>query len=95
MTRSRVTGSVTPMRTDDLLRRVEGLDRETLDACQRAGWVHPDTHSGGADPRWWSAEDLNRLRDITRFRRRGLSLDEAYRKAKEDRFFGLCPCDWR
>lgn len=83
------------MRTDELLRRVEGLDRTTLDACEAAGWVHPDTLAGGTDRRWWSDEDLNRLRDVQRFRRQGLSLEEAYRRAREDRFFGLCPCDWR
>lgn len=83
------------MRTDEVLRRVDGLDRTTLDACQAAGWVRPDVHRGGEDPRWWSENDLNRLRDIQRFRRRGLSLEDAYRRAKEDRFFGLCPCDWR
>lgn len=83
------------MRTDELLRRVEGLDRATVDAAERAGWVTPDRLAAGADPRWWSEADLNRLRDVVRFRRRGLSLEEAYRKAREDRFFGLCPCDWR
>lgn len=83
------------MRTDELLRRVDGLDREMLEACQRAGWVEPDVLAAGADPRWWSERDLNRLRDIVRFRRRGLALEEAYRRAREDRFFGLCPCDWR
>lgn len=83
------------MRTDELLRRVDGLDRGTLDACHAAGWVRPDSHVAGDDPRWWSDADLNRLRDIVRFHRRGLSLEEAYRRASEDRFFGLCPCDWR
>ena len=84
------------MRTDELLRRVEGLDRATLDACEGAGWVSPARFSGGgADPRWWNDGDLNKLRDILRFRRAGVSLEEAYEKAREDRFFGLCPCDWR
>lgn len=83
------------MRTDELLRRVEGLDRATLDACQRAGWVEPATHLAGADPRWWSDSDAHKLRDIVRFRRRGMGLEEAYERAREDRFFGLCPCDWR
>lgn len=83
------------MRTDELLRRVDGLDLETVEACQSAGYVTPDSHVGGEDPRWWSENDLNRMRDIQRFRRRGLALDEAYRLAREDRFFGLCPCDWR
>ena len=83
------------MRTDELLRRVEGLDPATLDACQAAGWVNPDTLAGGSDRRWWSDQDLNRLRDVQRFRRQGLSLENAYRRAREDRFFGLCPCDWR
>lgn len=83
------------MRTDEVLRRVEGLDRATIDACAAAGWVTPDVHRGGEDPRWWSEGDVNRLRDIQRFRRQGMSLEEAYRRAREDRFFGLCPCDWR
>ena len=83
------------MRTDDLLRRVEGLDAALLDACQAAGYVTPALHTGGEDPRWWSDSDLNRLRDILRFKRTGIPLEEAYRKAREDRFFGLCPCDWR
>src|SRR5687768_6028627 len=43
------------MRTDELLRRVEGLDRTTIDSCQHAGWVTPERMSaGGDDPRWWS-----------------------------------------
>lgn len=83
------------MRTDELMRRVDGLDRATLDACQAAGWVTPDTLIGGLDPRWWDESALNRLRDIQRFRRQGFPLDEAYHRAREDRFFGLCPCDWR
>ncbi len=83
------------MRTDELLRRIEGLDPATVDACQAAGWVAPDTLVGGDDPRWWSDADVNRFRDIQRFRRRGSSLEDAYRQAREDRFFGLCPCDWR
>jgi hypothetical protein len=84
------------MRTDELLRRVEGLDRPTLDACEKAGWVSPDRLAGGGiDARWWSESDLHKLRDIQRFRRAGSSLDAAYRRAAEDRFFGLCPCDWR
>lgn len=83
------------MRTDALLRRIDGLDRTVLDACQQAGWVDPEIHLGGEDPRWWSDADLNRLRDIVRFRRQGLTLEEAWRRAREDRFFGLCPCDWR
>jgi DNA-binding transcriptional MerR regulator len=83
------------MRTDELLRRVEGLDSATLEACERAGWVAPERHSGGADPRWWSDSDLNKLRDLQRFRRGGFSLEEAYERARADRFFGLCPCDWR
>ena len=83
------------MRTDEILRRIDGLDRPTLDACQAAGWVSPEAHLGGDDPRWWSEADLNRLRDIVRLHRGGLPLDQAYRHAREDRFFGLCPCDWR
>jgi DNA-binding transcriptional MerR regulator len=84
------------MRTDELLRRVEGLDRPTVDACQRAGWVSPESlTAGGDDSRWWSDGDLRKLRDILRFRRTGLPLEEAHRRASEDRFFGLCPCDWR
>jgi DNA-binding transcriptional MerR regulator len=84
------------MRTDELLRRVEGLDRGTIDACEERGWVSPERLSaGGVDSRWWSDADLNRLRDIQRFRRGGLGLEEAYERAREDRFFGLCPCDWR
>lgn len=83
------------MRTEELIRRVEGLDREILEACEAAGWVEPDVHAGGEDPRWWSDADLNRLRDILRFHRDGMSLEAAYERAREDRFFGLCPCDWR
>jgi len=83
------------MRTDEVLRRVEGLDREILDVCQTSGWVEPDVLAGGEDPRWWSERDLNRLRDILRFHRAGSSLEKAYEQAREDRFFGLCPCDWR
>ncbi len=84
------------MRTEDLLRRVEGLERVTLDACERAGWLAPDRMSGGGeDPRWWSDSDLRKVRDILRHRRAGLTLEEAYRRAAEERFFGLCPCDWR
>lgn len=83
------------MRTDALLRRIEGLDRDTLATAQRAGWVTPETLAAGDDPRWWSERDVNKLRDIVRLRRRGMSLEEAYRKAREDAFFGLCPCDWR
>lgn len=84
------------MRTDELLRRVEGLDRTTIDACQQAGWIEPERMTaGGDDSRWWSDNDLRKLRDILRFRRTGLGLQEAYRRAAEDRFFGLCPCDWR
>jgi DNA-binding transcriptional MerR regulator len=84
------------MRTDELLRRVDGLDAETLAACERAGWVRPATLSaGGSDPRWWSGEDLNRLRDIARLKRGGMPLEAAHAKMSEERFFGLCPCDWR
>ena len=74
---------------------MEGLDGATLAACEKAGWVAPERLSGGADPRWWSEADLRKLRDILRFRRDGFSLEESYRRASEDRFFGLCPCDWR
>jgi len=84
------------MRTEAVLRRVHGLDRATLDACERAGWVTPDRMTaGGEDSRWWSDGDLHKLRDIVRQRRAGGTLDDAYRRAAEDRFFGLCPCDWR
>lgn len=84
------------MRTEELLRRVQGLDDATLDACERAGWVAPGRlTAGGSDPRWWSDADLRKLRDIARHRRAGLTLEDAYRRAAEDRFFGLCPCDWR
>jgi hypothetical protein len=38
---------------------------------------------------------MNKLRDILRFKRQGLELGDAFKKAAEDRFFGLCPCDWR
>lgn len=83
------------VRTDELLRRVAGLDQRTLDACQSAGYVIPEAHLGGDDPRWWSDADMNKLRDILRFKRQGLELGDAFKKAAEDRFFGLCPCDWR
>lgn len=83
------------LRTDELLRRVAGLDQRTLEACQSAGYVTPEAHLGGDDPRWWSDADMNKLRDILRFKRQGLELTDAFRKAAEDRFFGLCPCDWR
>lgn len=83
------------MRTEELLRRVAGLDLGVLDAIEAAGYVSPDRHLGGRDPRWWSESDLNKVREIVRFRRSGADLEEAYRKAREDRFFGLCPCDWR
>ncbi|HET7692400.1 MAG TPA: hypothetical protein VFM44_04855 [Gemmatimonadota bacterium] len=83
------------MRTDELIRRVTGLSVEVLDAIESAGYVSPDRLSGGSDPRWWSENDLHKVRDILRFRRRGADLEEAYRRAREDRFFGLCPCDWR
>ena len=84
------------MRTEELLRRVQGLDGSTLDACERAGWVSPGRlTAGGTDSRWWSDADLHKLRDILRHRRAGLTLEDAYRRAAEDRFFGLCPCDWR
>ena len=83
------------MRTEELIRRVAGLDVELLDAIETAGYVSPDRHLAGSDPRWWSETDLNKVREIARFRRHGVDLEEAYRKAREDRFFGLCPCDWR
>lgn len=83
------------VRTDELIRRVAGLDLDLLGAIERAGYVCPDRHVGGSDPRWWSESDLNKVREIARFRRGGIDLEEAYRKAREDRFFGLCPCDWR
>ncbi len=83
------------MRTDELIRRVTDLSVELLDAMESAGYVTPDKHTGGSDPRWWSEGDLRKVRDILRFRRRGADLEEAYRRAREDRFFGLCPCDWR
>ena len=83
------------MRTDEVLRRVAGLDPATLETCERAGWVAPARLAGGDDPRWWSDADLNRLRDIARLRRDGLPLDAAGAKAAEEKFFGLCPCDWR
>lgn len=68
---------------------------EVLDEIEAAGYVRPDRLAGGSDPRWWSESDLYKVRDILRFRRSGVELDEAYRRAREDRFFGLCPCDWR
>lgn len=83
------------MRTDELLRRVEGIDRGFLDAVETAGYVTPARHLAGDDPRWWSGSDVDKVREIARFRRRGDDLEAAYRKAREDRFFGLCPCDWR
>lgn len=83
------------MRTDQLLRRIDGLDRETLDRIERAGWVSPARHLAGDDPRWWTDADLNRVRDIVRLHRGGRPLEEAYREVREDRFFGMCPCDWR
>ena len=55
----------------------------------------PARHLGGEDPRWWSESDVHKVREIARFRARGSDLESAYRKAREDRFFGLCPCDWR
>jgi hypothetical protein len=78
-----------------MLRRVADLDLELLDAIEAAGYVTPDRHAAGSDPRWWNENDLNKVREIVRFKRGGADLDEAYRKAREDRFFGLCPCDWR
>jgi hypothetical protein len=83
------------VRTDELVRRVTGLSPELLDAIEAAGYVRPDRLAAGSDPRWWSESDLHKVRDILRFRRRGVDLEEAYRRAREDRFFGLCPCDWR
>jgi hypothetical protein len=83
------------VRTDELIRRVTDLSVELLDAIETAGYVSPDRLAGGSDPRWWSESDLHKVRDILRFRRRGADLEEAYRRAREDRFFGLCPCDWR
>jgi len=83
------------VRTDEVLRRIEGLDRETLDRIEDAGWVTPARHAAGDDPRWWTDEDVNKLRDVVRLHREGRSLEEAYRQAREERFFGLCPCDWR
>ncbi|MFN2382865.1 MAG: hypothetical protein ABR559_01220 [Gemmatimonadota bacterium] len=74
---------------------MEGLDPATLDACQAAGYVVPTRLTGGDDSRWWAEQDVSRLRDILRFRRQGLELAAAYERAREDRFFGLCPCDWR
>lgn len=95
MTGSGGRGSLAAVRTEELIRRVTDLDRALLDAIEAAGYVTPDRHLGGSDPRWWSESDLDKVRDIARFRRRGDDLEEAYRKAREDRFFGLCPCDWR
>lgn len=83
------------MRTDELIRRMTGVDRGFLDAVEAAGYVTPARHLGGDDPRWWSENDLHKVREIARFRARGSDLESAYRKAREDRFFGLCPCDWR
>lgn len=83
------------MRTAEVLRRIDRLDRATLDAVERAGWIEPGRLSAGDDGRWWGPAQVNQLRDIARFLRRGLSLEDAYRRAREDRFFGLCPCDWR
>ena len=83
------------MRTDELIRRVTDLSVELLDAIEAAGYVSPDRLVGGSDPRWWSESDLHKVRDILRVRRRGVNLEKAYRRAREDRFFGLCPCDWR
>ncbi|MBW3661317.1 MAG: MerR family transcriptional regulator [Gemmatimonadetes bacterium] len=83
------------MRTDAVLRRIEGLDRQTLDRIENAGWVTPARLAGGEDPRWWSDADVNRLRDVVRLHRRGVPLEEAYHEVREERFFGLCPCDWR
>jgi hypothetical protein len=83
------------VRTDDLLRRVAGIDAGFLDAVEAAGYVTPARHLGGSDPRWWSVNDVRKVREIARFRRRGEDLEAAYRQAREDRFFGLCPCDWR
>lgn len=83
------------MRTDELIRRVTDLSVDLLDEIEAAGYVTPDRLAGGNDPRWWSESDLHKVRDILRFRRRGVELEDAYRRAREDRFFGLCPCDWR
>jgi hypothetical protein len=83
------------VRTDELLRRMTDVSVDLLDEIEAAGYVSPDRLSGGTDPRWWSESDLRKVRDILRFRRRGIELEEAYRRAREDRFFGLCPCDWR
>jgi hypothetical protein len=83
------------MRTDELIRRSAGVDRGFLDAVEAAGYVTPARHLGGDDPRWWSESDLHKVREIARLRARGATLESAYRKAREDRFFGLCPCDWR
>lgn len=96
LTASRRRRSVGIVRTEELLRRIHGLDRATLDACEGAGWVSPGRMTaGGDDARWWTDGDLYKLRDIVRQRRAGLALEDAYRRAAEDRFFGLCPCDWR
>lgn len=83
------------MRTDELIRRLSGVDRGFLDAVEAAGYVTPARHLAGDDPRWWSESDLHKVREIARFRGRGADLESAYRRAREDRFFGLCPCDWR
>lgn len=83
------------MRTDELLRRIDGLDRETLDRIEEAGWVSPARHLAGDDPRWWTDADLNRVRDVVRLAREGMSLEEAWKSASREKFFGLCPCDWR
>jgi len=83
------------VRTDDLLRRMAGIDAGFLDAVEAAGYVTPARHLGGSDPRWWSVNDVRKVREIARFRRPGEDLEAAYRQAREDRFFGLCPCDWR
>lgn len=78
-----------------MLRRIEGLDRATLDRIEAAGWVEPDRHSAGEDPRWWSDADVNKIRDVVRLHREGRPLEAAFREASAERFFGLCPCDWR
>lgn len=83
------------MRTDEVLRRIDGLDRATLDRIETAGWVTPARHSAGEDPRWWSDSDVNKIRDVLRLHREGRPLDAAYEAARRERFFGLCPCDWR
>ena len=83
------------MRTDELIRRVTDLSVDLLDEIEAGGYVTAERIAGGSDPRWWTESDLHKVRDIVRFRRRGVGLDEAYRRAREDRFFGLCPCDWR